>query len=1230
MIFNGTTTRIPEELLLAHQEGKVVFFCGAGISRDAGIPIFSELVSESASRHKLSLPIESDRLECGECDSVYQWMETQTGPDNRSHLRKATAKLLAPRKPIRKENLAYHFALLKLATTSDRKLHLVTTNYDELFDVAARRLKKRIASYAAPLLPIPKESKWDGLVYLHGKLQNPESEDNLKSLVLSSGDFGVAYLTERWASRFITELFRTYVICFIGYSANDTIMRYILDAFAADWLNGEKPRKVYAFDGYISGEKDKLLEQWERKGVEVISFKKENKNDFSELRRTLAAWSDYYSLGVNGPARIILDDAVRKPTLLNQDDKDCATRVVWALKTTDGLAARQFSELTPVASIEWFDIFRDTTINELKVYRADSYDGKKVVPPRELIPISQNPVLNDSARHILDWLAKHLGNPIMLRKICGLPRPLSPLLIDFIEQNVFALDLNSISEPLRKVWLLWLESERVSSNAFYAQNGNVALSILRGHQTCSGLEKILHDLLTPRLNLMPTTGWPDDKEVQSNRLQFLVSWEYKVGASVIVDWEGYDAEGVFDTLPATLVTPLVDALNRLCEMRRELGDEQDESDFYSLSLQDVSGPIDADNSHYPEWATLVVFLRHAWMNLLKENRDEATCVAQKWFLSSHPLFKRMALFAATKDTALNANEVVSWLIERKDRLFSQTYRREILDFILARGSDIEDRVLVRLDGALSVPTEGFSVKSCTYCRALVLDRLIDAKVRLPDTARRFYDVWVGDKPKWKKRQKKFDGLAQWISDGSDELWMDETHRIPEKMPDLDGEIATWLWDEYEKCTDNGIVLENDEWRNLCRGNICRAIRVLMKSFMQGHGLSNSIEVFWKEAAQEDHALELWNCLQDDNAGKMISLNGLLTSNLKLVAKWFLALSEQGVDVDSYLKFGNSLLDLPADKNGNDGETYKILMEGILRRWYDTGPKDDGGIMPPFREVFAVVAQGNTFAAQNARKELLTQLSNLTLIDKEWTFKTLTPVLSWRSKDALESWKAAIKMTWRNADLMEHIKEDFIETAKHFKELDEGSKWYAHIVVLMGVATNKGYEPATFMRILRDLPDEGRLQVAYDIQNRLHNSIDKIDACWKDEIGPFVKTMWPSDKVCMNPEIAGVLFVGIAYCNTSFHDATRTLLNLYGGHIVVRDVAARLSHPPYGTTSRCKLYPDDVLDVLIRVDMSKRDVATASNIKKCLDQIRDMPLKSGEGTYESDERYQRLLVFVNAR
>ena len=37
---------IPDTLLRAHEEGKVVFFCGAGISYAAGLPSFKGLVDQ--------------------------------------------------------------------------------------------------------------------------------------------------------------------------------------------------------------------------------------------------------------------------------------------------------------------------------------------------------------------------------------------------------------------------------------------------------------------------------------------------------------------------------------------------------------------------------------------------------------------------------------------------------------------------------------------------------------------------------------------------------------------------------------------------------------------------------------------------------------------------------------------------------------------------------------------------------------------------------------------------------------------------------------------------------------------------------------------------------------------------------------------------------------------------------------------------------------------------------
>jgi NAD-dependent SIR2 family protein deacetylase len=44
MQFVANGPDIPDALLQAHEEGRVVFFCGAGISYPAGLPSFAGLV----------------------------------------------------------------------------------------------------------------------------------------------------------------------------------------------------------------------------------------------------------------------------------------------------------------------------------------------------------------------------------------------------------------------------------------------------------------------------------------------------------------------------------------------------------------------------------------------------------------------------------------------------------------------------------------------------------------------------------------------------------------------------------------------------------------------------------------------------------------------------------------------------------------------------------------------------------------------------------------------------------------------------------------------------------------------------------------------------------------------------------------------------------------------------------------------------------------------------------
>jgi NAD-dependent SIR2 family protein deacetylase len=201
---------IPDALLQAHEEGRVVFFCGSGISYPAGLPGFTGLVEQIYQLNGTPLSdIERKAFHRGQYDATLDLLERRL-PGQRLSVRRALAEVLKP-------NLSLdgatdtQAALLRLARNREGALRLVTTNFDRLFHIAAERIGQEFQAYAAPMLPIPKNSRWNGLVYLHGLLPDEPDETSLNRLVVTSGDFGLAYLTERWAARFVSELFRNYV-----------------------------------------------------------------------------------------------------------------------------------------------------------------------------------------------------------------------------------------------------------------------------------------------------------------------------------------------------------------------------------------------------------------------------------------------------------------------------------------------------------------------------------------------------------------------------------------------------------------------------------------------------------------------------------------------------------------------------------------------------------------------------------------------------------------------------------------------------------------------------------------------------------------------------------------------------------------------------------------------------------------------------------------------------------
>ena len=80
-----------------------------------------------------------------------------------------------------------------------------------------------------------KSAIWRGVVRRSCDIRRlPDQTDpTYADLVLTSVGFGQAYMLAGWATRFVVELLRNFMVVFIGYSLNDPVMCYMVEALAA-------------------------------------------------------------------------------------------------------------------------------------------------------------------------------------------------------------------------------------------------------------------------------------------------------------------------------------------------------------------------------------------------------------------------------------------------------------------------------------------------------------------------------------------------------------------------------------------------------------------------------------------------------------------------------------------------------------------------------------------------------------------------------------------------------------------------------------------------------------------------------------------------------------------------------------------------------------------------------------------------------------------------------------
>lgn len=391
-------------------------------------------------------------------------------------------------KPSADVDVGAHRILLNLSRTASGNIQLVTTNFDLLFEQAG----KTVRSWTPNDLPDLRHGTFDGIVHLHGMLDPTYQKAVGGNLVLSSAEFGRAYLSEGWATRFIREATAKYTIVFVGYTADDPPVQYLLEALRRD--SGDQRPQMYAFQSGLQAEAAAL---WEHKGVSAIPY--DSSDHHAALWKTLAEWAERASDPEAWRAKI-LQRALAGPEALTPYERG---QVMDLAMTPDGVKAMVTAKRQLTAS--WLLVFdpaeryetpgRRTFTAEAVIYDAfhdygldtdpvpkldesgtlirqrDVPDGVKnalVANGFDPSPGDKGAIYGDNAgsmvalpprlRALTAWIASVAHQPLAIWWALNKPA-LHPALLDAIESR-FRRSQDRMPNNARRVWRTILEARR--------------------------------------------------------------------------------------------------------------------------------------------------------------------------------------------------------------------------------------------------------------------------------------------------------------------------------------------------------------------------------------------------------------------------------------------------------------------------------------------------------------------------------------------------------------------------------------------------------------------------------------------------------------------------------------------------------------------------------------------------------------------------------------------------
>ncbi len=980
------------------------------------------------------------------------------------------------------------------------------------------------------------------------------------------------------------------------------------------------------------------------------------------LHQTIKKWSETYRDGILGKEEIITKYVVNPPIESTLEDNFIG-RILWAISDKSGVPAKRFATLDPVPPIAWLESLTNNQFDCADLPRfgvtPNSENDKPTkfsflkrhapytLSPSMALVSSGNVSSNwDSVMlELANWLLRHLNDPKLVLWIAKQGGQLHQRFAQLIKNKIENLDKLAI-EDKEKLDRILLNSPNAIPNQNMRTLWRLVLSgrlkldrdrpdlynwLKRTEQNgvTATLKLELRVILEPRIKLSEPFQ-RNDKNINATnpqKIRDLVDWSIALSAEYAHSAFNKQKDNPYwKTALPDLFQDINMLLRDTLDLMQELGGACSKSDLSYIAQPSISPH--PQNKHYHDWTTLIELARDAWLATAKISDNQARLLAEAWWHTPYPLFKRLALFAAAQETIVAPKKSLAWLLSDGSWwLWSNEVRRETIRLLVALAPKLNAEELIHLEQTIlqGPPKNIFRGEIEPERYITIVDREILVRlsniqatgVKITPESEIKLKVISNQNPQWIIGER--DEFSSWTESSSD-VTNNPWHKFL-AVPRQRENLVAWLKKYPSKDYWN-----KDDWHQCCRDAFELTTGALCDLAHQDIWPTGR----WKEALQawnEERLLELsWKYVAPII---VVAPESLIKNCACEIGHWLRSIAKNcnGHDEIFFELIKGLLKRTPDNELPNSDLVYEainhpigIATEALLRWWYQKSPQDNQKLIDPFISIFIELCNTSIKKFIYGRILLAAHTIALFRVDRSWATTYLLPLFDWKKSkiEAQAAWKGFLWSPQPYLPLLSAIKQPLLATAEHYGRLGKHAKQYADLLTFVALEPGDDFTNENLAQAIIKLPTDGLKNSVQALGRALKGSGEKRGEYWHNRVLPYWKNIWPKSNDLILPEISESIACLCIDTSERFPDALNVLKD-WLIPIKYPDYVIELLHQADLPTK----FPEDSLELMNRI-ISEDTPWAPRKLSECLKEIITI-----SSNLKTDIRYNRLLTYLKA-